>query len=77
MPWVFLAVWSFPFLTHVYMPMLNEVVGGSCLIWYNVTTVLQRILILVNALIWFCAIPSLIIVVLYTRMGNYLNIVFV
>ena len=69
MPFIFLCVWVLPFLTHFYMPLLNEVIDGSCLIWYNVQTVLHRILILTNALIWFCLIPSITIIILYTRMG--------
>ena len=69
MPLIFLCVWVLPFLTHFYMPLLNEVIDGSCLIWCNVQTVLHRILILTNALIWFCLIPSITIIIFYTRMG--------
>ena len=63
-----MIVWTLPFILASFLWLVNEVVDDQCFFWYNVRTVTHRVLILIKGMIVFAIVPSIILIVLYTRM---------
>lgn len=69
LPFIFLVVWVLPFILGAYIWFITEIVDGKCIMWYNLRTNTHRILSLIQGMLIFSFIPSIIIIVLYTRMA--------
>ena len=69
LPWIFLFVWVFPMVVHIPYPFTIELLHGTCFLLYHVRTVQHRVLLLLSRWLFLSIIPSVLIVVLYTRMG--------
>ena len=69
LPWIFLFVWVFPIVVHIPYPFTIELLHGTCFLLYHVRTVQHRVLLLLSRWLFLSIIPSVLIVVLYTRMG--------
>ena len=62
-------MWLLPFILGSFIWFITEIVDGKCMIWYNLRSSTHRILSLVQGMLVFSFFPSIIIIVLYTRMA--------
>ena len=68
LPIVFGIVWTLPWIFYTFMYVLSDIVDGNCIIWVNVHTTTQRVLILTSGIICLSLGPSVIISYLYAKM---------